>query len=144
VTGGGLLIVEDDPADLELALHAFARSNMTNPIDVVRDGAEALEYLFATGRYENRGSQPVPRVVLLDLKLPFVGGVEVLAEMKSDPRTRNIPVVVLTSSREDSDLIRCYDLGVNSYIVKPVDIDQFLRTIAEIGVYWMVLNERRA
>jgi two-component system response regulator len=144
VTGGGLLIVEDDPADLELALHAFTRSNMTNPIDTVRDGAEALEYLFATGRYENRGGHPAPRVVLLDLKLPFVGGVEVLARMKGDPRTRDIPVVVLTSSREDRDLTRCYDLGVNSYIVKPVDIDQFLRTIAEIGMYWMLLNERPA
>jgi CheY-like chemotaxis protein len=137
-----ILLVEDNPDELELALAALGESNLTNPLGVARDGAEALEFIFAEGRYADRATAAPLKLVLLDLKLPLVDGIEVLRRVKKDPRTRGIPVVVLTSSREESDLVASYDLGVNSYIVKPVDIDQFMAAISEIGMYWMVLNER--
>jgi len=134
-----ILLVEDDPHDVELTLEAFARHHLGNRVRVARDGEEALGYLFGTeegGELRNR-----PKLVLLDLKLPLVDGIEVLRRLKADERTRRIPVVVLTSSREESDLAECYQLGVNSYIVKPVDIEQFLETTSVLGMYWVLLNE---
>ena len=135
-----VLLVEDNPSDLELTLHALERGRFGNRIDVVRDGAEALDYLFAKGGHAERDPADLPRVVLLDLQLPLIAGIDVLREIRSDPRTRRLPVVILTSSAEDKDLHACYGLGVNSYIVKPVDIDQFFTAIQQVGVYWLVLN----
>jgi len=134
-----VLLVEDTPADVQLTLHVFKKYNVSNRVEVVEDGAEALEFLFHTGRYASRDE--VPRVILLDLKLPKVTGVEVLQKLRSDPRTRKIPVVVLTSSRDDGDIEKCYGLGVNSYIVKPVDFAQFGEAIRQVGLYWLMLNE---
>jgi two-component system response regulator len=136
-----ILLVEDNPDDLDLALHALKKHNLANHIEVARDGAEALEFLFATGPHAHRDVNHQPRVILLDLKLPKVDGLEVLAKVKADPRTRTIPVVVMTSSREDSDLVRSYQLGVNSYIVKPVDFQQFAEAVRHLGYYWMLLNQ---
>jgi two-component system response regulator len=129
-----LLLVEDNPADEELTLHVLQKNNLANRIHVVRDGAEALEFLFGS-------SGNVPKLILLDLKLPWVGGLEVLARIKADMRTKTIPVVVLTSSREDADLRACYELGVNSYIVKPVDFIQFTECVRQLGLYWLLFNE---
>lgn len=134
-----ILLVEDNPNDVELALHALKKNNLSNQIHVVRDGAEALEYIFATGQYEGRAPH-YPKVILLDLKLPRVDGLEVLRQIKADERTRTIPVVMLTSSREESDIVRSYKLGVNSYIVKPVDFDQFVEAMRHLGMYWLLLN----
>ena len=133
--------MEDNPSDLELALLAFDRGGFGNPVDVVRDGAEALEYLFCRNRYAARSALDEPRVVLLDVKLPLVDGPEVLRQIKADPRTRHLPVVMLTTSAEDSDLRRCYAYGVNSYIVKPVDMEAFFRAMQDIGTYWLELNQ---
>jgi two-component system, response regulator len=130
-----ILLVEDNPSDIELTLHALKKNHLANHIDVVRDGAEALEYLFGAG------ATPAPRLILLDLKLPKVDGLEVLQKVKADPRTQSIPVVVLTSSREDRDVVECYKLGVNSYIVKPVDFVQFAEAVQNLGLYWLLLNE---
>lgn len=132
-----ILLVEDNPSDVELALHAFQRYNISNRIFVARDGVEALDFLFG-----GEPSDPIkrPKVVLLDLKLPRVNGLEVLRQIKQDGRTRDIPVVVLTSSDEDQDISECYRLGVNSYITKPVDFDQFVEAAREIGLYWLLLN----
>jgi two-component system response regulator len=138
-----ILLVEDNQDDEELALVALRDGKLANRIDVVRDGEEALEYLFATGRYAHRRMQHPPRLILLDIKLPKLDGLEVLARLRADPRTRTIPVVILTSSREEQDIIRGYDLGVNSYIVKPVDFEQFMLAVKQIGYYWMLLNESR-
>jgi CheY-like chemotaxis protein len=135
-----VLLVEDNPNDLELTLHALERGRLGNRVDVVRDGAEALDYLFGKGNYAHRDMADLPRVVFLDLKLPFVTGVEVLREIRADPRTSRLAVVILTSSAEDQDLQACYALGVNSYIVKPVDIDQFFAAIQQVGAYWLILN----
>ena len=137
-----ILLVEDNPDELELTILALKESRLRNPLHVVRDGAEALEFLFAEGRYAHRAGHPALKLVLLDLKLPLLDGIEVLRRVKADDRTKHVPVVVLTSSREESDLVATYDLGANSYIVKPVDIEQFVAAIGEIGLYWMVLNER--
>jgi CheY-like chemotaxis protein len=137
-----ILLVEDNPNDLELALHALRKNNLANRIQVARDGEEALDYIFARGAFA--GPQPwcnIPKVILLDLKLPKVDGLEVLKEIKSDPRTKTIPVVILTSSKEQRDLVNGYQLGVNSYIQKPVDFDQFRETIKQIGMFWLVVNE---
>ena len=123
-------------------MHALKRGNLASQIDVARDGAEALDYLFGTGTFSGRDPADQPRVVLLDIKLPLVDGIEVLKAIRADEKTRAIPVVMLTSSAEDRDLKACYDLGANSYIVKPVDIEQFFAAIQQVGVYWMVLNRR--
>ena len=136
-----ILLVEDNPNDVELALHALKKNNIANRIEVVRDGAEALEFIFATGAYAQRSIGNGPKVILLDLKLPKVDGLEVLRQIKSDPRTRAIPVVVLTSSREESDIVESYNLGVNSYIVKPVDFEQFTEAVRQFGLYWLLLNQ---
>jgi two-component system response regulator len=136
-----ILLVEDNPNDVELTLRVFEKHHLTNRIHVVRDGAEALEYLFATGKYAHRQIENGPKVVLLDLKLPFVDGREVLQRIKGDLRTRKIPVVVLTSSREESDIVESYNLGVNSYIVKPVDFQQFDDAVRQLGLYWVLLNQ---
>jgi len=136
-----LLIVEDNPQDLELALRALKKGNITNRIEVARDGAEALEFLFCRGAHASRKITDTPKVVLLDLKLPKVDGLDVLRQIKADPRTRTIPIVVLTSSREQSDLIASYQIGVNSYIVKPVNFESFSKAVQDLGLYWLILNQ---
>lgn len=136
-----ILLVEDNDDDVELTLRALRRNRVANRVDVVRDGAEALEYLFATGSYAGRDVRDTPNLVLLDLKLPKVGGLEVLERLRADPRTRRLPVVILTSSNVESDLARSYDLGANSYIRKPVDFTQFMEAVNQLGLYWLVLNE---
>jgi len=136
-----ILLVEDNPNDVELTLHALQENNLTNRIEVMRDGAEALEFIFCTGAYAHRRIENNPRVILLDLKLPKVDGLEVLKRLKSDSRTRTIPVVVLTSSREERDIVESYQLGVNSYIVKPVDFEQFTQAVKHLGLYWLLLNQ---
>ena len=137
-----ILLVEDNPHDVELTLHAFAAHRLNNPIHVARDGAEALEYAFGDGSDPPFGGHPT--IVLLDLKLPKVNGLEVLQKIKADPRTRHTPVVVLTSSRDDRDIVQSYQLGVNSYIVKPVDFGQFTDAVKTLGLYWLLLNESAA
>ena len=136
-----ILLVEDDPQDVELTLRALKKRHLANHVHVVKDGAEALDFLFATGTSEGRAMAHYPKVVFLDLKLPKVNGIEVLRRLKSDERTKTIPVVVMTSSREAPDLEECYALGVNSYIVKPIDFDQFLTVVSNLGFYWLLLNE---
>jgi two-component system response regulator len=136
-----ILLVEDNDDDVELTLRALRRNRVANRVDVVRDGAEALEYLFATGSYAGRDVRDAPNLVLLDLKLPKVGGLEVLERLRADPRTHRLPVVILTSSNVESDLARSYDLGANSYIRKPVDFTQFMEAVNQLGLYWLVLNE---
>jgi two-component system response regulator len=135
-----ILLVEDNPNDAELSLYALKKYNIANRVHHARDGAEALEYLFRTGKYADRNEQP-PRVIMLDLKLPKVDGLEVLRRIKADKSTRSIPVVVLTSSREERDVIESYNLGVNSYIVKPIDFEQFTEAVRSLGLYWLLLNE---
>lgn len=122
-------------------MHSLRSSNITNQVEVVRDGAEALDFIFCTGSYAHRSIDNGPKVILLDLKLPKVDGLEVLQRVKSDPRTRTIPVVVLTSSREERDIVESYNLGVNSYIVKPVDFEQFTAAVQHLGFYWLLLNQ---
>ena len=135
-----ILLVEDNPHDLELTLIALERSQLANEVVVLRDGAEALEYLGCTGAFEDRAPGN-PAVVLLDLKLPKVDGIQVLQEIRSQPVLKSIPVVMLTSSREEQDLLRSYALGVNAYVVKPVNFQEFVSAIADLGVFWAVLNE---
>jgi two-component system, response regulator len=136
-----ILLVEDNPNDVELALRALQRNNLTNQIHVVRDGAEALEFVFCEGAYAHRRGKCLnPKVILLDLKLPKIDGLEVLKRIKSDEHTRRIPVVMMTSSREERDIVESYRLGVNSYIVKPVNFDQFTDSVRQLGLYWMLLN----
>lgn len=136
-----ILLVEDNPNDVELTLRALKKNNLTNKVHVVKDGAEALEYVFANGAYTHRRIEDHPKVILLDLKLPKVDGLEVLRRIKSDERTKVIPVVILTSSKEERDLVESYKLGANSYIAKPVDFDSFVRAVAELGLYWLLLNQ---
>jgi two-component system, response regulator len=136
-----ILLIEDNQADVELTLHAFGPDNPANRIFVVRDGEEALDYLFCRGAYSCRFIERPPKLVLLDLKLPKVDGLEVLRTLKSDPRTRFIPVVILTSSKEQRDLIDAYSLGVNSYIQKPVQFDQFRETVRQLHLYWLLVNQ---
>jgi len=137
-----LLLVEDNPQDLELALRALQKANLTNSIHVARDGAEALDFIFCEGIYSSRIIEHTPKVILLDLKLPKVDGLEVLERLKNDPRTKFIPVVMLTSSKEQNDLVESYQLGVNSYIVKPVNFESFAAAVSQLGFYWLLLNER--
>jgi len=136
-----ILIVEDNPDDLEMTVRALRKAHLANHIQVVRDGAEALEFIFAQGPYANRKIENGPKVILLDLKLPKVDGLEVLRRVKADPRTKMIPVVVLTSSKELPDVSECYKLGVNSYIVKPVNFERFAAAVSELGMYWLLLNQ---
>jgi two-component system response regulator len=136
-----ILLVEDNPMDEALTLRAFKRSNTANPVVVVRDGAEALDYLFTRGAYAERDPADLPQVVLLDLKLPKVDGLEVLRILRADERTRLLPVVILTSSAEQRDLVAGYSSGANSYIRKPVDFDEFMHAVQNLGLYWMVLNQ---
>ena len=136
-----ILLVEDNPNDEMLALHAFKKHNLANRVHVVRDGAEALEFIFCTGAYADRKFEN-PRVILLDKKLPLVDGMEVLAKIRADSRTKLVPVVMLTTSAEDRDVIESYKLGVNSYIVKPVNFEQFSETARELGYYWLLINKQ--
>jgi CheY-like chemotaxis protein len=136
-----ILLVEDNPNDEELTLHALKKNKLTNHIAVVRDGAEALEFIFCTGAYAHRSLEDSPKLILLDLKLPKVDGLDVLKRIKSDPRTQMIPVVVLTSSSEERDIVDSYKLGVNSFITKPVDFEQFTEAIRQLGLYWLLLNQ---
>jgi len=135
-----ILLVEDNPTDSELAIRALRRGRISNQIQLLEDGAEALDFLFCRGNYADRQITDHPKIILLDLKLPKVSGLEVLRQIKSDPRTQMIPVVVLTSSAQDSDVIESYKLGVNSYIVKPVDFEQFNKAVEQIGFYWVLMN----
>ncbi|BET65705.1 response regulator [Opitutales bacterium ASA1] len=136
-----ILLVEDNPQDLELTLRALKKANIANHIEVARDGEEALDYVFCRGRHAERRISDTPRVILLDLKLPKIDGLEVLKQIKSDERTRNTPVVVLTSSKEQTDLVESYRLGVNSYIVKPVGFEGFAAAVQKLGMYWLLLNQ---
>lgn len=141
MNGMEILLIEDSPEDVEITLRAFRKTRLANKIHVVRDGEEALECMFNTGRYADRSVCSNARLILLDLKLPKVDGIEILKRCKSDRRTKRIPVVVLTSSREERDMIESYDLGANSYVVKPVDYSQLTETVRQLGLYWMVLNQ---
>jgi two-component system response regulator len=136
-----ILLVEDDPDDLELTMHALNEEHVCNRIQVARDGEEALDFLFCRGPYSGRDPGCHPRLIMLDLKLPKVDGLEVLEQIKRDPRTKAIPVVILTSSKQEHDMVQGYQLGVNSYIQKPVDFDQFRQTIKRLGFYWLVVNQ---
>ena len=136
-----LLLVEDNPDDEALTLRALRRHNLANEIIVARDGQEALDYLFGEGEYSGRDSRELPQVILLDLKLPKLDGLQVLEQMRANPLTSRVPVVVLTSSNAEQDMLRSYDLGANSYVRKPVDFEQFLEAARQLGLYWLVLNE---
>jgi two-component system response regulator len=138
-----ILLVEDNPNDVKLTLHAFKSANLANTIHVARDGVEALDFVFGTDAGADNPVLKRPRVILLDLKLPKIDGLEVLKRIKGDPRTCGIPVVVLTSSSEERDVMRTYDVGANSYIVKPVDFEQFTESVRDIGKYWLVINHTR-
>ena len=135
-----ILLVEDNQDDMDLALHALKQGKLANNIVVARDGGEALDFLFCRGAFAQRSFEHPPKLVLLDLKLPKVDGMEVLKQVKSDPRTRTIPIVIMTSSKEERDLVAGYNLGANSYIQKPVDFDQFRETVKSVGLYWLVIN----
>jgi two-component system response regulator len=136
-----IVLVEDNANDEELTLRAFRKSNIVNRVVVVRDGAEALDYFFMRGSHANRSSNEVAQVVLLDLKLPKIDGLDVLRALRADERTRLIPIVVLTSSAEEQDLVRSYGLGANSYVRKPVDFTQFVEAVRQLGLYWLVINQ---
>jgi len=136
-----ILIIEDNPYDAELAIRALQKQNLANKLVHLSDGAEALEFIFGTGEYAGRNVENTPKVIFLDLKMPKVDGLEVLQQIKADVRTRLIPIVILTSSAEDPDIKRSYELGANSYIVKPVAFENFAKTISELGLYWMVINK---
>lgn len=136
-----ILLVEDNPDDMELTLRALKKAHVANPITVVEDGAKALDYLFGTGAYAGRDPTRTPKVVLLDLKLPKLSGLDVLRRLRADDRTREVPVVILTSSREDTDIAEAYRLGVNSYVVKPVEFEAFARAVCQVGLYWLLLNQ---
>ena len=142
--GMNILLIEDNPEDVEITLRAFRKHHIANKIHVVRDGEEALECLFSTGRYAEDNPCQNTRLILLDLKLPKVDGLEILQRCKTDPRTKHIPIVVLTSSREEQDLAKSYNYGVNSYVVKPVDFPQFSDAVRQLGLYWMLLNQMPA
>ena len=136
-----ILLVEDNPQDAELTTRALKKNNLANRLITVEDGAEALDFIFCRGKYATRNNAHSPKVVLLDLKLPKVSGLEVLRALKQDERTRSIPVVVVTSSREDPDIKTAYSLGANSYVVKPVDFDAFAESVSSLGLYWLLVNQ---
>ncbi len=138
-----ILLIEDNPYETELAVRSLKKYNFANHLHCIDDGAEALDYLFERGKYAadpSRGARHQPKVILLDIKLPKVDGIEILRQLKANDKTKMIPVVVLTSSKENQDVKKCYELGANSYIVKPVDFDSFSKAVAELGMYWMLLN----
>jgi two-component system, response regulator len=137
-----ILLVEDNPSDAELTLRALRKNNLANSIFIAEEGEEALDFLFCRGKFKSRNFSNPPKVVLLDLKLPKVSGLEILKLLKQDKRTAHIPVVVVTSSREEPDIKKAYDLGVNSYVVKPVDFEQFINAMSSLGLYWLLVNER--
>jgi two-component system response regulator len=136
-----ILLVEDNNEDAEMTMKALRKHNLGNHIVHLKDGAEAIDFIFGTGKYENRDISKKPKMILLDLKMPKVSGIEVLKTLKSDERTKSIPIVVLTNSEEDPDIKACFELGVNSYIVKPVEFEKFSAAISELGVYWVLLNQ---
>ena len=136
-----ILLVEDNPDDVELALHTLHQEKLANRVEIARDGEEALDFLFCRGAHQGRSFNHQPKVVLLDLKLPKVDGIEVLRQLKNDPRTKAIPVVILTASREEKDMICGYKLGVNAYIQKPVDFEQFREAVKQLGLFWLVINQ---
>lgn len=136
-----ILLVEDRPEDAELALMALEENNLTNNLKWVKDGQEALDFLFAENEYAERDAQTRPKLMLLDLKMPKVDGIEVLRRVRANPLTKTLPVVVLTTSKEEQDRIEAYNLGVNSYIIKPVDFDNFMKSVRDVGMYWLLLNE---
>ena len=136
-----ILLVEDNPDDVELTLRALKQNNIKNEIVVARDGVEALDFLFGTGEYEGRDLNDLPALIVLDLKLPRIDGLEVLRKIRADERIRLLPVVILTSSKEEQDLVRGYSLGTNSYVLKPVDFNQFTRAVGLLGLYWLLINE---
>jgi len=136
-----ILLVEDNADDAEMAIHALRKKNLANKLIHLQDGEEALDFLFGTGKFAGRDTNIRPRLILLDLKMPKIDGIQVLAKVKSHDATKKIPIVILTSSKEDPDLSRCYELGANSYIVKPVEFDSFINIVTELGMYWMLLNQ---
>jgi len=142
MTNGTILLVEDNPDDQKLTLRALKKNNIANEIVIAEDGAQALEYLFGTGQFAGRDPRNRPALVLLDLKLPKIDGLLVLAQIRTDERTKTVPVVILTSSAEEQDLVKSYELGVNSYVRKPVDFVEFVEAARQLGVYWLILNEQ--
>jgi two-component system response regulator len=137
-----ILLVEDNASDAEMTIDALKNNNLSSKLYHVKDGAEALEFIFATGKYANRQIQNMPQVILLDLKMPKVNGIEVLRTIRADERTKRIPVVILTSSKEDPDIQKCYDLGANSYVVKPVEFEAFQKAVSDLGLYWVLMNQQ--
>jgi two-component system response regulator len=135
-----ILLIEDNPYEAELAIRSLRKYNFANNLHHIDDGAEALDYIFERGKYESTSARVKPKLILLDIKLPKVDGIEILRQLKANEKTKTIPVVILTSSKENQDIKACYDLGANSYIVKPVDFDSFSKAVAELGMYWMLLN----
>ena len=136
-----ILLVEDSASDAEMTINALKKNNLANKLVHVKDGEAALDFIFAEGEYSERDIGDKPKIILLDLKLPKVNGLEVLAKIRSDERTRTIPVVVITSSKEDPDIKKCYQLGVNSYVVKPIEFDEFQKAISNLGLYWLIINQ---
>lgn len=136
-----IILVEDSLSDAELTIRSLKKNNICNPLLHLEDGEEALEYIFATGKYAGRNMNDLPKIILLDLKMPKVGGLDVLKKLKSDERTKIIPVVLLTSSKQDRDILAAYQLGINSYIVKPVGFENFAKTVTDIGLYWLLVNQ---
>lgn len=139
--GVEILLVEDSSSDAEMTINALKKNNLANQLLHLKDGSMALDFIFAEGIYLNRNIEDKPRVILLDLKMPKVNGMEVLERIRSDERTKTIPVVMLTSSKEDPDIKRCYELGVNSYVIKPVEFDEFQKAISNLGLFWMIVNQ---
>ena len=137
-----ILLAEANPSDIELALHAFKANSLADHVHVVRDGAEALEFIFCSGRYAGRNIAVPPKIILLDIKLPLVDGIEVLRRIKRDRRTRMIPVVAMTASKEACNILKSYQLGISSYLVKPIDFDRFTKAVQHLGYYWLLLNQR--